>query len=52
LDGLTLTACSQAPNINPWQDDALSRDTWSTPTQDGILAPATPPSFGSEHAAD
>ncbi|HOW72641.1 MAG TPA: hypothetical protein PKY77_18735 [Phycisphaerae bacterium] len=33
-----LIACNQPPAANPWRDDALSRDTWSTPTQDGILA--------------
>lgn len=35
---LSLTACNQPPSVNPWRDDPLSRDTWTTPTQDGILA--------------
>lgn len=35
---LTLIACNQPPGANPWRDDALSRESWSTPTQDGILA--------------
>lgn len=35
---ITLIACNQPPAANPWRDDALTHDTWSTPTQDGILA--------------
>jgi hypothetical protein len=47
---LSLIACSQAPNINPWHDDALSRDTWSTPTQDGILASGHAPVVRQRHS--
>jgi hypothetical protein len=38
----TLVACNQPPAANLFRDDALSRDTWSTPTQDGILAAGHP----------
>mgnify|MGYP006908268508 FL=1 len=36
LAGL-LVGCNQPPAVNPWQDDSISRDARSTPTQDGIL---------------
>lgn len=38
LTALTVTACNDPPAVNPWRDDAISADTWSTPSADGILA--------------
>jgi len=31
-------ACNEPPAVNPWRDDSLTRDIYSTPSKDGILA--------------
>lgn len=30
--------CNKPPGINPWRDDAIARDAWTTPSRDGVLA--------------
>jgi len=35
---VALPACNQPPAVNPWRDDSIPADTWSTPSRDGILA--------------
>ena len=37
LSGL-LGACNQPPAVNPWREDSLPSSTWSTPSEQGILA--------------
>jgi len=36
--GLFSLACNAPPSINPWRDDAITRESWTTPSQEGILA--------------
>lgn len=40
--GATLTtliaACNQPPAVNPWVDDSIPRDQWTTPSRDLVLA--------------
>ncbi|NLE38850.1 MAG: hypothetical protein GX621_12570, partial [Pirellulaceae bacterium] len=31
-------ACNQPPAVNPWRDDAIGRETHTTPSRDGFLA--------------
>lgn len=33
-----LTACNTPPAVNPWRDDSISPVTWTTPSEQGILA--------------
>ena len=35
---IAVGGCQQPPGVNPWQDDALSPRTWSTPSADGVLS--------------
>ena len=42
---LTVTACNQPPAVNPWREDAIAEDAWSTPSRDGILALAREPAI-------
>lgn len=35
---LLLTACNATPWVNPWRDDSIPQNAWSTPSRDGILA--------------
>ncbi len=32
------TACNQPPGVNPWRDDSIPPMTWTTPSEQGILA--------------
>ena len=41
----TVSACNQPPAVNPWRDDAISPDTWSTPSRDSILAKGHEPAI-------
>ena len=40
---IILSACNEPPAVNPWRDDAISVETWSTPSADGILATGQTP---------
>lgn len=31
-------ACNEPPAVNPWRDDAITRETWTTPSEQGFLA--------------
>jgi hypothetical protein len=31
------SACNNPPEVNPWVDDSIASETWSTPSRDGIL---------------
>jgi len=35
---IILAACNQPPAVNPWIDDSIPADTWTTPSRDGVLA--------------
>lgn len=43
LGSLVLTACNEPPGINPWRDDSVTQDMWSTPSRDGVLASGATP---------
>lgn len=45
LIGTLLTACDAPPAVNPWRDDSISADKWSTPSQDGVLAAGHEPAL-------
>ena len=37
LGSMGISACtSQPPGINPWCDDAISQETWTTPSEQGV----------------
>ena len=38
VGSLLISACNSPPAVNPWRDDSISRDTWATPSQDGVIA--------------
>ncbi|NLX14999.1 MAG: hypothetical protein GXY44_15300 [Phycisphaerales bacterium] len=33
-----IVACNQPPAVNPWVDDSISQDQWTTPSRDLALA--------------
>jgi hypothetical protein len=33
-----LYACNQPPAVNPWRDDSISMSTWTTPSEEGVVA--------------
>jgi hypothetical protein len=35
---ILISACDKPPAINPWRNDSISRDTWPTPSSEGVLA--------------
>jgi len=35
---LAATACNQPPAVNPWVDDSIGREAWTTPSEQGMLA--------------
>lgn len=35
---LASAGCNEPPAVNPWRDDSLTRDSYSTPSKDGIMA--------------
>ena len=38
LGSICISACtSQPPGINPWCDDSISQDTWTTPSEQGVF---------------
>ncbi len=41
--GLLVGACNQPPGVNPWRDDSIPPVTWTTPSEQGILAAGHPP---------
>ena len=45
LIGTLLTACDAPPAINPWRDDSIPAETWSTPSRDGVLAAGREPTL-------
>lgn len=36
--GLMGLACNEPPGVNPWRNDAISADTWTTPSEQGVIA--------------
>ena len=43
LPAFAAIACNQPPAVNPWRDDSIPRETWSTPSRDGVLAASPEP---------
>ena len=35
---ILISACDKPPAVNPWRNDSISRDTWPTPSSEGVLA--------------
>lgn len=40
---LAATACNQPPAVNPWMDDSIGPQAWTTPSEQGVLAAGRSP---------
>ena len=41
--GVACLGCNQPPAVNPWVDDTIGPQAWTTPSQEGILAAGREP---------
>ena len=52
LLSVLLAACNEPPAVNPWRDDSISREAWSTPSRDGVLAAGHAPALRHRELAE
>lgn len=43
VGSILVAACNEPPAVNPWRDDSISNETWTTPSEQGVLASGRAP---------